>query len=161
MRTTAFRFFIPGVFIACFLLMLAFSGKAHSATATWAQFDHWTVYGDTTNNICAAKADYDSGRSLTVVFHDEVASLVISGINVTPGQEYEAVVLASNGASGTLKATATNTSTVVFVAVNSDTLGALVKSKSIAIEGLGSFQLTGSAQAMHSAWDCYQALNSF
>lgn len=139
---------------------------SQAATGIWAEFDGWTVYGDTDNRSCAAVADYLTGRQMMIMFFDNdqgrvITSIAISGIQVREGRNYDVFIHASTGERGILKAIASANNTIIFLDVNENTIRALANARDITIQGLGTFELTGSKKAMASAWQCFEMLTSF
>ena len=145
--------------LATIAISLALIGSPHSETALWEKVGNWDVHGHTDTHSCSTTARYDTGRSLSIFFRPDQTALTISGLVVVPGTVYEAIIVASSGEAGVLKAVALSDSTVAFRHINLNTIAALALANSIFIQGLGTFELTGSRRAMASAWEWYEALN--
>ncbi|MER9436672.1 hypothetical protein NKJ04_17415 [Mesorhizobium sp. M0618] len=146
--------------LAMLAILTSFSFPVQAKVATWEQVGNWSVFGSTNSNSCYATVEYHSGRTLMIAFSKDMTSFMIMGLQVNPGQTYKAVVTASTGAAGVMEAFAGDAQSVAFMDVNQETIKALANSRDIYIQGLGTFELTGSKRAMASAWHCYEALNS-
>lgn len=146
------------------LVFAAFSlgNAAYAKTALWEQTSKdWFVYGNPDTRSCVAITAYQSGKKMGIVFAPDDISITITNVESVFGADYELPVFASTGAKGKLYGTAEKPGEITFRNLNSDVLVAFGDSHSIAIRGIGTFDLSGSKKAMLSAMDCWKMMNSF
>jgi hypothetical protein len=149
--------------LVAIVIAMASIGTAHAAeSVVWQDFGGtWKVFGYPDKRMCLAMGYYTNGRTTSILFDDHGATFAITGINVTEDATYNVPMRASNGSRGVLKGIATASDTIMFEGLNEASVRALLESRSIYIDGLGTFELRGSRAAMASAWDCYRTVSSY
>lgn len=152
---------IATIFVFVSVASALFS-PANAANAKWAEVKGWTIMGNSDDQSCWARLTYDDGITMAIAFtQDDKASWLISGLTAQPGQEFKIAVVASNGDRGIMPAIGIEDGVVVFPDINKVSIRALANARQIYINGLGSYDLSGSKAAMLKAWECYETLNSY
>ncbi len=151
--------------VAAIIASVAFVGAletpAHSAWGTWDRIGTWHIKGESQAQMCMATNAYDSGIVMGIVFSKAGASLSFYNVEGSPNTGYDLLVMTSTGVTGTFHGQTDGAGDFIsFDGLNETSVRELRVAQSIAIRGIGHFDLTGSAKAMVSAGECFEALSS-
>lgn len=139
----------------------ALETPAHSATALWKQTELWTITGHTDNSVCIASSRYTDGVMLLIVHNGTGWALGIEGndINATPGEAFQVAMAFDKGEPFALPMTGIDIGQVQTPELNDKFAATFATSGTIHIKGIGSYDLTGSAEAIKETIACQSALS--
>lgn len=122
----------------------------------------WNINAFLETLSCDATATYDNGLNLAVSFLDngEAALLGVGGFQTIPGKTYRLNMSGSTGRSYIeMEGIGDGLASVLTPAG----VQLMKQSTYLSIQGIGDFDLKGSAAAMNQAWECsqvvYEAVN--
>lgn len=139
------------------LLIAASSTTAQAKVALWSNTPSWQIVGDAQMGWCTATSSYRNGMSLHIAKNKAGWNFSVSGTGAVVGQIYS-TMLATKYSAGTLDGVSTLPGQVIFGQISRSTLANLALAPKIYIQGLGVFQLNGSAEAVKQVNECYNAL---
>jgi len=141
------------------IALLLLSTPANASTAIWFKSPTWSVVGNTESKFCLGLFAYGNGTDISVIRDNDGWSMMIGGVVAAPGTQYDVAMATDTGSAGVLRGSAIKSGVVVFKSLDASTLKALVMSKVINIQGIGAYDLTGSAEAIKQVLSCYKAMN--
>lgn len=138
----------------------AFENPAHSADALWKRTDLWIITGHTETSTCVAQNIYEDGTHLLISFDGSAWNMGLGGVDATDGTS-EAEVYVEFDRGQTFRAHFIEISDELFVArdLKESFVGFLAVSSTITIDGLGKYNLKGSAEAIKETLICQSALS--
>ncbi len=135
----------------------ALEEPAHAKQATWKRLQFWTIVGDASTPYCSAFSTFKDGTTIHLGLTTNGWILGVQGVAAVPGKSYD-VKLSVKGASGIFYGKAIDSNTVAFNGMTPATIATLALTKQLYIDGLGTFNMNGSYQAVMEVMSCYAVL---
>lgn len=148
------------VFIS--IITMSSSALAHGNMSIYKKLPSgWDVYYGTSIHICSAEKSYKGNMHLGIAFSDSSISLTLYNVAAKQNELFSIPVKTSTGQSGTLEGISFADGTVTFGNLSENTAWALADARSITISEVGTFNLSGSKEAMTLAYKCQKIMKEF
>lgn len=145
------------------LASAAIVGSAHAASALWKRTELWTVTGHTGGYaVCTASARFNDGTALIIAKGEKQWSVSIAGLpNMADnaGTKFPLRIAFDFDQPDTVVAEVLRDGTVFVGDVTNLFLREFATSSEFHVEGDGSYDLTGSAEAIRETIACQSALS--
>ena len=137
----------------------AFENPAHSADAIWKQTELWTITGHTDNSTCVAAVRYPDGISLFVGYDGSMWSFSVFGAPSVQGETRVALVAFDDGTKGNVTFVGLGDGLHFAGGMSEQFMRSFATAGAIYVEGIGSYNLKGSAEATIETVTCQSALS--
>jgi hypothetical protein len=147
--------------IAAAISLASTASYAADSTAQWAVVGHWNVFSSSIG-YCGMTGQYADGSEILVGEGKNGWVLTVSGPKISTKQDavYTIHVSGENGSKGTFTATGFKDHTLVFPNLGKSSVYQLATNKSFSIEGVGTYSLPKSFEAIKSVDECWKSLQS-
>lgn len=140
-------------------IALAAASPAVAREAIWSRSPNWEIKGFTDVPTCIATTRYPDARmAISLALSNEGWTLAVGGVQTQIGMQHDVDMETTDGNYGTLVGIGISDSVVSFRSLTPATVIYLAKSRAITIQGLGTFQLVGSAAAIKETSACFDAI---